>query len=86
MFRKTAMWLVVVASAGAAAAVKRVECRTTADNWVDAPPWGPHSRKFARQGVGLDACFMEPTAGLTCVGAARVARLAMTPFRSGERL
>jgi hypothetical protein len=31
-------------------AAERVECRTTADNWVDAPPWEPHSRESVNYG------------------------------------
>src|SRR5262249_15464918 len=31
-------------------AAERVECPVTADNWVDAPPWEPHSRESANHG------------------------------------
>jgi hypothetical protein len=34
----------------ALAATERVECRTTADNWVEAPPWGNNSRESTNHG------------------------------------
>jgi hypothetical protein len=32
------------------AAAERVQCPTTADNWVDAPAWDPHSRESLNHG------------------------------------
>src|SRR5690349_19262028 len=41
----------MLAWAGAAAgAAERVKCRTTADNWVETPPWEPHARDSANHG------------------------------------
>jgi hypothetical protein len=48
MCTKTAILLLAVVSAGAAA--ERVECPATADNWMDAPPWEPHSRESVNHG------------------------------------
>jgi hypothetical protein len=36
--------------AAAAAAAARVECRAVADNWVEVPPWDPHSRESLNHG------------------------------------
>ncbi len=48
MFNKTAILLLTLA--WAASAAERVECPTTADNWVEAPPWEPHSRESLNHG------------------------------------
>src|SRR4051794_24746709 len=50
MWNRTAMILCAVMLAASAAAADRVECRVTADNWVDAPPWEPHSRESLNHG------------------------------------
>src|SRR5215813_4476824 len=34
----------------AALAAERVECRVTADNWVESPPWEPHARESLNHG------------------------------------
>jgi len=49
MLDKTAM-VVCALAVVAGAAAERVECRVTADNWVEAPPWEPHSRKSTNHG------------------------------------
>src|SRR5262249_27496331 len=43
--------VIVCALAATAAAAERVECRVTADNWVDSPPWEPHSRESVNHGA-----------------------------------
>src|SRR5258708_27333519 len=51
MLSRTAMIVCALSVAGAAAAAERVECRVTADNWVEAPPWEPHSRELLNDGA-----------------------------------
>jgi hypothetical protein len=64
------------AVAESAVAAERVECRVTADNWVEAPPWEPHSRESLNHGsdqqlivngrnsFALLAFDMSPASGL----------------------
>ena len=50
MFHKTARIACTLALAAAAGAAERVECRTVGDNWVEVPPWEPHSRESLNHG------------------------------------
>jgi hypothetical protein len=50
MLNQTAMVVCALAVVAGAAAAERVECRVTADNWVEAPPWEPHSRESLNHG------------------------------------
>ena len=50
MFHKTARIVCALVLTSAAAAAERVECRAVADNWVDVPPWEPHSRESLNHG------------------------------------
>ena len=42
--------LMLAGAAATTALAERVECRTIADNWVDSPPWDPHTRASANHG------------------------------------
>src|SRR5579885_3481062 len=51
MLSRKAVLLCALTLAGAAApAAERVECRAAADNWVESPPWEPHSSQSLNHG------------------------------------
>ena len=52
MSNRTAILLCVVALAATGSpAAERVQCPTTADNWVESPPWNPRARDSRNHGT-----------------------------------
>jgi len=50
-FDRIAILVCVLSLASGVTAAERVECRATADNWVESPPWEPHSRESRNHGA-----------------------------------
>src|SRR5689334_1531272 len=51
MFTKTSLIFCAFTAFATAVTAERLECRVTADNWVESPPWEPHSRESANHGA-----------------------------------
>src|SRR4051794_12141439 len=51
MFCKASLIVWAFTAVATAAAAERLECRAAADNWVESPPWEPHSRESLNHGT-----------------------------------
>lgn len=48
------LFSVTLAGPAAVAATERIQCPVTADNWVQTPPWVPHTRESLNHGADKD--------------------------------
>src|SRR5580700_11558817 len=55
MLQRTAMLLCALSlTVSGGRAQERVQCSASADNWVETPPWEPHSRESRNYGSDRD--------------------------------